>query len=419
LRLKKAIFLAAWLATTAFAQDYQGLNLDFKSLIPTAGVGKLSEQSYCLKDQNGVHGYQVDKLQRIASVTKVISTYFASETLDLKKQYETKVYISEDRIHISGSLDPYFEEEKILILMKALNERGFKNFKSLTFDSKFKFYDISLQAHQEITEADTKARLQAYLNAKSSPLVKEKWSSISKFAAEEGVEIDKNSPPSLVVQSIELKESNPLANTTPQILIHRSRPLHHLLKAMNVMSKNYLAQNIFNEASQIKSFNQLILEAQINPETIRIYNGSGLPVKKGDTRKDNLASCRTVIKIVELLIRSLEKHDLDLSDVLAVNGGKDLGSFRERFLNYPETHEAVLSKTGTLMHASTLAGALLINEKTPFAILNQTTNIKNAKKFQDRFVVRMFDQLGHPTPMVYEKISIFPWQGDDFFTENY
>jgi D-alanyl-D-alanine carboxypeptidase/D-alanyl-D-alanine-endopeptidase (penicillin-binding protein 4) len=222
--VKKAIFLTAFLATTAFAQDYQGLNLDFKSLIPNAGVGKLSEQSYCFQDQNGVHGHQVDKLQRIASVTKVISTYFASETLDLKKQYETKIYISEDRVHISGSLDPYFEEEKMLILMKALNERGFKNFKTLTFDSQFKFYDISLQTHQEITGADTRSRLQAYLNAKSIPLVKQKWGSISKFAAEEGVEMDKNSPPSLIVQSIELKESNPLANSSPQILIHRSRP---------------------------------------------------------------------------------------------------------------------------------------------------------------------------------------------------
>jgi D-alanyl-D-alanine carboxypeptidase len=186
---------------------------------------------------------------------------------------------------------------------------------------------------------------------------------------------------------------------------------------MNVMSKNYLAQNIFIESSQVKTFNNLLVEAGINLESIKIYTGSGLPIKTGQLRKDNLASCRTVIKIVELLIKSLSKHGLELSDVLAVNGGKDLGSFRERFLNYPETHEAVISKTGTLMHASTLAGALLMSDKVPFAILNQTTNIKNAKKFQDRFVARMFDQLGHPLPMDYQKISIFPWEGEDFLIE--
>lgn len=415
--MKKSIFLMALFSFTALAQDYKGLNLDFKTLTPKAGVGQLSEQSYCFQDQNGVHGYQVDKLQRIASVTKVISTYFASETLDLKKHYETKIYISGDKIHISGSQDPYFEEEKILLLMQALNEKGFKSFKSLTFDSKFKFFDIPLQAHQDVGVSDTKSRLIAYFNIKNQALIKEKWTTISRFAAEEGINLDKANPPGVTISSIEYREQNPLQDSAPEVFIHQSRPLHHLLKAMNVMSKNYLAQNIFIESSQVKTFNNLLVEAGINLESIKIYTGSGLPIKTGQLRKDNLASCRTVIKIVELLIKSLSKHGLELSDVLAVNGGKDLGSFRERFLNYPETHEAVISKTGTLMHASTLAGALLMSDKVPFAILNQTTNIKNAKKFQDRFVARMFDQLGHPLPMDYQKISIFPWEGEDFLIE--
>ena len=66
------------------------------------------------------------------------------------------------------------------------------------------------------------------------------------------------------------------------------------------------------------------------------------------------------------------------------------------------------------MNASTLAGVLLIGEEVPFAILNQTSDVASAKKFQDSFVERLFHHLGEPTPMVYSKISIFPWDGSDF-----
>jgi len=106
---------------------------------------------------------------------------------------------------------------------------------------------------------------------------------------------------------------------------------------------------------------------------------------------------------------SVVKHNLALSDIIAVNGGKDLGSFRERFLKQPETHQAVISKTGTLAIASTLAGYLLIGDEIPFAILNNTAQTQAARNFQDQFVSRMFHHLGQSTPMDYQKISIFPY----------
>jgi D-alanyl-D-alanine carboxypeptidase len=119
---------------------------------------------------------------------------------------------------------------------------------------------------------------------------------------------------------------------------------------------------------------------------------------------------------VSLLSDSLAIQKLKLSDVMAVNGGKDLGSFRTRFKEYPETHEAVISKTGTLKHTSTLAGVLLTDSVVPFAILNTTTAPATARKLQDKFVSKMFDQLGTPAPEAYSKLSIFPWDGTDFLT---
>ena len=298
--------------------------------------------------------------------------------------------------------------------MSELNSLGYKTFKTVSFDSHFKFYDIALESHLDITPNHTKLRLASYLNSQSTALVKKKWQIVSKFAKEENISIDKAAVPSLQATKIILSEVNPIKDLSPTVYVHRSKPFHALLKAMNVMSKNFVAQNVYLEASRIKSFSQLMTEQGISSATYKIYTGSGLPIKKANSRIDNLASCRMVTQVIGLLLKSLQKHNLTLSDVVAVNGGKDLGSFRERFMLHPETHQAVISKTGTLMHASTLAGVVLIDDKIPFGILNQTTSVSSAKKFQDAFISRMFHYLGEPTPMDYTKISIFPWDGADF-----
>lgn len=412
--MKRFLLALTFVTSSAFAQTAADLIADFKSMIPKSGITPVTEQAFCYEDQDGVQGYQVDKLQRIASVTKLFSTYLATETLDLSKRFETTLYIAGDRLHIAGSRDPYFEEEKLLLLMAALNDLGYKSFKTVTFDSNFKFYDIALSAHANINASNTKTRLTAYLSHKNKTLIKQKWAATVKFAEEEGIALDATMIPSLQASVVSLSEKNPLLNSAPAIFVHRSRPLHQIIKSMNVMSKNHVAQNLYLEGSRVKSLDALLVEKGLDRKSFKIYNGSGLPIKTSQSRTDNLASCRAVLKLMSLLKESVKKHKLTLSDLVAVNGGKDLGSFRERFLDFPETHEAVISKTGTLMHASTLAGVLMIGEEMPFAILNQTTKIANAKKFQDSFISRMFHHLGEPTPIDYTKISIFPWDGSDF-----
>ncbi len=415
---KMKIFLSAALIFTfkAFAQDHGALLADFKTMASKSGLSPLSQQSYCYSDVNGIHGYQVDKLQRIASVTKLFTTFFATETLDLNKQFETKVFISGESLHISGSRDPYFEEEKILLLMKGLNDLGHKSFKKVTFDSQFKFYDLALESHANITPKQTKERLAVYLSPKNNEYIKLKWAMINKFAQEENINLDPSQIPQVEALSIELSEINPLEELSPTLYIHRSKPLHSIIKSMNVMSKNLVAQNIFLEASKVKKFETLMAENGIDMKTYQILNGSGLPLKSANSRRDNLATCRTVIKVVELLNKTIETQKFLLSDLVAVNGGKDLGSFRERFKLQPETHEAVLSKTGTVANTSTLAGVLMMENHLPFAILNSTAKPSLGRTFQDNFVARMFHHLGIPVPISYTKLSIFPWDGEDFLS---
>lgn len=415
--MKQLLLLISVFSFSAFAQTSESLVLDFKTMLPKSGISPISEQTFCYNQSGVVEGYQVDKLQRIASVTKLLSTFAASETLDLNKRFETKLYISGEKLHIEGSRDPYFEEEKMMLLMKALNDLGYKSFKTVTFDKNFIFSDVALQSHQDITTSHTRLRLATYLNSKNVKFLRTQWLAAYAFAQEENVVLDKTRTPSINATTVTLSDGNPLINSLPSIYIHKSSPLHAILKSMNVMSKNRVAQNVYLEAGRVKKFETLMTEKGIDSKSYRIYNGSGLPIKTPSSRTDNLASCRTVIKIIALLSESVKKHNLILSDIVAVNGGEDLGSFRDRFKDYPETHEAVISKTGTLMHSSTLAGVLLINGQVPFAILNHTTSTSNAKKFQDSFVSRFFYHLGEATPMDYSKISIFPWDGTSALLE--
>lgn len=414
--MKKVILSSLFLSSVAFA-DPIILNDEFKVLVNKTKVGVLKEQAYCYSENAEVLGYQTQRLQRIASVTKLITSLMISESTNLHKKYQTRFYIGKDSLHIEGGSDPYFEEDKFLVLMKTLNDLGYKSFKKVTFSRGFLFYDLALEEFEKITPEKTKLRIEAYLKAGNSKFIKAKWNVVRKFAAEEGLVLAENAP-SLTATSVGISDVNPLLSENALVYVHQSRPLHSILKTMNVQSKNMVAENIYNEASSIKPIAVLFKEKGISATTFAVYNGSGLPMitrkSNKENRLDNLATCETVLKVISLLDESLIKHKLKLSDVVAVNGGKDLGSFRTRFEDYPETHEAVISKTGTLKHTSSLAGVLLSDTKIPFAILNHTASPATARKLQDKFVARMFDQLGPAVPVSYTKISIFPWDGSEF-----
>lgn len=402
--------------TQAHAQE---LTNDFKRMVAERKLGPAIEQAFCYRKDGINEGYRQDKLQRIASVTKLFSTLLASETMDLHQKFITRIYIGKDSLHIEGGRDPYFEEDKFLLLTQALNNLGYKSFKKISFDKNFLFYDIAMGQYEKITPEKSRLRLGAYVNAKNEATIRAKWFAMRKFAEEEGVELTVGSP-LLTVGQFVVSDVNPLREENILVYEHASKPFHFLLKTMNVQSKNFVAENVFESGSKIKPMAQLLTELDIDVNSFSIRNGSGLPIITGQQRFDNLSTCNTVMKVVEFLVNSVRKHNLYLTDIVAVNGGKDLGSFRDRFKDFPELNESVISKTGTLKHTSTLAGVLAFENAVivPFAILNQTTNTGSARSFQDHFVAQMFDTLGKPDHVNYNKISIFPWDGSEFLTKS-
>ncbi len=410
--MTKFFFLFLIISVQARAFD-PGLDSEFKALLTKNGVGQLKEQAYCYSKNGVVSGYNVNKPQRIASVTKLLTSLLVSETMDLHQRFRTKIYIGKDSLHIEGGNDPYFEEEKFLLLMKSLNELGYQSFKKVTFSRSFLFYDVALGEYTKITPEKTRTRIATFLSGKSAPTVRAYWASVVKFAAEEGVLLEGNAP-TLVSPVVAISDTNPLLQENPVVYEHLSKPLHNIMKTMNVQSKNFVAENLYIASSKIKNLATVFKDSGILSGTYRIYNGSGLPIISSKSRVDNLATCATVIKAFSLLEGSLRKQNIALEEVVAINGGQDLGSFRDRFLDYPETHQAVISKTGTLKHTSSLAGVLITDQEIPFAILNHTTRPAAGRKFQDAFVAKMLDLLGPATPIQYTKIPIFPWDNSDF-----
>jgi D-alanyl-D-alanine carboxypeptidase/D-alanyl-D-alanine-endopeptidase (penicillin-binding protein 4) len=414
--MKNSILFLILFSTAAFGQS-QDLTDEFLSNLSRYSMTDKAQQAYCYKKAGVVEGYQVERLERIASLTKLLTTFFASELTDLDRRFETKIYIADGNMHIAGGDDPYWEEEKILLLMQALNDLGYKSFKTVTFDDHFFFTDVAFESHADITPAHVKTRLTTIWNAKSAKYLKGLWTNVVKFATEENVALDKSPLPTMIAREIKFSATNPLANSAPQVFVHRSLPFHQIIKSMNVQSKNHVAQNIFRTLSKEKNFDVFMQEHGFDTANFKIYNGSGLPVQNG-TRLDNLASCELILNVSLKLRESLEKHHLLLTDIIGVVG-RDLGSLRSRLLHYPEATQAVLAKTGTLMQTSTLAGFMAMDELVPFAILNHTTHTTPAHAFQDFFVSRMFQALGEPEPLVYEKISIFPWDGTAFLEQGF
>lgn len=397
------------------------LNSDFKTLLAKYGVGALSEQSFCyVNSSDEIAGHQVSKAMPIASVTKLFTTYFSVKMLDLNQTYTTNFYISGKHLHIEGGRDPYFEKEKMLLLIKSLNDLGFEQFDKVTFDSNFRFSDVSLGRHQRLTNDHTKEKILKYFNTgKNRTFIDSKWNETVKFAGEENVDLPSNVKLKMSVQEVSLKEKSSIFKRFSHYSFkHESRPLHSTIKSMNVLSNNLVAQYLFEESSKKMNFVDFLKREGISTAGLAFYNGSGLPTYIENIRKDNLASCSTVISLLDKLKKAVEEKKFALEELVAVSGGLDLGSFRERFIKFPEAQQSVWAKTGTLNVSSTLAG--LINTTTgtiPFAILNKTSKTSAAREFQDNFVSRLFHHLGNSNIIPYEKISIFPLEDKPFLEQ--
>lgn len=394
----RLFFLLLILSTTAWAQDPVAL---FRRHYPAATLGPITDQAFCWDDNTGMTGaYRGDATQRLASVTKLFTTQLALEAYSPEKTWTTTIYRLGTRVHIAGGMDPWFEEEKIFALIQALKNEGVTRITELTFDGAFVFTDTAQSQHTPATFPLVQAALGRYFTASGAftAVANQRRAAVAAFQKEEGINIPLPTS-GIATVKIAPAHTNPLLNVAG-VTIHRhtSRSLVTILKAMNIMSKNMVANMLWEQARRVKD------PATTFTGSFKFHNGSGLPVINGETRLDNTASCQTILAMLRALETKIDKLGLEINDVVGV--GTDFGSYRDRFLNDLNLKESIAAKTGTLKHTSALAGWIESDKPVRFVILNHTTASTQARAWQDRFLSTW--QNGTSRPRGYIRSSVYP-----------
>ncbi len=350
-----------------------------------------NQQSHCFADQDKlISSAHPNRSQRIASLTKMATSLWALDRLGKDFRFKTNVYISENSIHIAGGSDPYFVYENIFLLISVLNSLNIHEIKTITFDHQFLLnWENDGRAIQK--------ELKEILNTKS-------WPNYLKIIHQDIIEdleksgLDYNLKDlSFSVNNIFIKNSSP-SKANVKIAFH-SNPLHRILKEMNIYSSNFIADEVFYYLGGETPFNHYLRTKLNLSNSIYLYNGSGLG--------RNYASCSDIVQIMKNLYKVAKKQTLDPFDILAAPG-IDGGTLEDRLSEY---NYSFAGKTGTLNGISTLAGMIYTESGMRyFSILNQTWNLNEARRFQDRWVDYLFDSSYGPlsknyTPRAYHPLE--------------
>ena len=168
---------------------------------------------------------------------------------------------------------------------------------------------------------------------------------------------------------------------------------------MNIYSNNFIASRIFNFLGGEKTFSAFMFEQfNANNKMISFQNGAGF--------EPNYTNCRLTVYLIEELRKYLSIKGLLISDLISVPG-EDEGTLALRYRN--DYRKTLVAKTGTLRHTSTLAGLLNTDSKTyAFSIFNRTYKIQNARDLQDMVVPKIFEVIGYPKIIQYERSDYIP-----------
>lgn len=410
MKMTKKITSAALIVMTAsssFASDKT--DADFDKFLTTHKVTPKDQQSYCYTDEKGsLQGKNVDIKIRLASVTKLVTTLWAIDELGPEYRYETKLFIKGAHLHIQGSFDPFMSNEKMLFLISQLNTLGYTHFDKITYDKNIQIFP-NAQVHTDpyplITRDSNGKNLKQYFNTAS-------WSNVFKAEYDRLASLAKKDrflqSVDMSVDTIEFSEKNPLVTDVTavpedvKVLTLASPKLYKYLKETNVKSNNYSSHTIFLDLGGAAKFEKYLADKfSLTTDKIKLWNGNGLPTILSGVRKDNYATCAIMTDLIASLKESIERQGMEIEDVIAVPGS-DAGTFANR-LNSSDLKNTFVAKTGTLMHTSTLSGAMNTTKGFSFfGIFNQSTDIVGSKNVQNAMVKSIFTEMDGPKNFNYK-----------------
>jgi len=316
-----------------------------------------------------------------ASLTKIATTLAAFSTWGPDYQFETLVGIRgtlqpdgtvEGDLVVQGGGDPLFVWEEAIALGNALQQRGIQRVTGnlvVTGD-----FAMNFQGDRQRSGELLRQSLHADL-----------WGG---EAAEQYARMPAGTPrPSLAIEgTVQIAESQ---DFTP-VLRHRSLSLTQILKAMNIYSNNFIADDLARQLGGGSAVaERAAAAAQIPVEEVQLINGSGLG-------EENRISPRAVTAMLMTLQDLLQPHDLNVADFFPVVG-RERGTLGRRQL---VSGSAV--KTGTLDRVSSLAGVIPTRDRPLvwFTIMDiGAADLALLHQQQDRLLQTLSAQWGIASPL--------------------
>ena len=368
-------------------------------LTPIAGYqGVLAETI----DGSTIAAQAVDEKFNPASSVKLATTLVALQTLGPDHKFITAVWaagpIDKTTGTVTGDLvvtgrDPSLHYEHAVMISRQLNELGIRTVTgNIIVAPNFTInFDWSAKHSGEVFRETMDA-------AKRSATATRAWLDERTLLADN---TSLSSVPSVVVNG-EVQVGTAPPGALP-VLTHKSSRLVDVLKALLCYSNNFMAERIGEGLGGPEAVSGLLArELSLNPDELSLSSTSGLGI--------NRVTPRAMMKILRALRDELAKHNLSLSDVLAV-AGVDPGTLEERYTD-PQERGSVIAKTGTLVQTDGGASSLVGQMKTKsgrvvlFVIMNQRGNVIRFRRNQDTIVAAIQNSLGGPAAFDYQPVKL-------------
>lgn len=331
-----------------------------------------------------------------ASLTKIATTLAALDTWGPDHQFETLVSatgpVKNGVLHgdlvITGGGDPLFIWDEAIALGNSLNRMGIRRVSGnlvIVGDFSVNYEENPVVSGQLLRQAFNPQQWTRNFNYRYNLMPK--GTPKPQIAIAGGIKIT----------------AHPLSQTTSLLIRHKSVPLTHILKEMNVQSNNPMADMLTKSLGGTEVRSNLAAKlANISLDELQLINGSGLGV-------ENMISPRATSAMLMAVDQFLQPYKLSILDVFPVSGLDKGGTMWGR--NMPL---GTAIKTGTLRDVSALAGVLPTRDRglVWFAIINRGGDVYGFRQQQDELLRRLSQHWGTPPTLQFNSPSTPSILGD-------
>lgn len=380
---------------------------------------KTSLNSACYMLDEGarskIQGEHTNELFEIASVSKVVTSYWAIHQLGPQFRFSTRIFITPVGrdvfdVHIQGARDPFWGRQLTHFLFSELNRNGVREIRKLSFDENlgFRWLVISDNVETEVlTPQEIADSIARHIRALPS-----EYPRTRQEAANLGMTLPKTL--SLKAQAVEFVPAAAFRPTSgTKSFFVKSAPLYRYLKEMNTVSNNHVADRLFEILGGIQNFrNFMQSNLNLDDRDLVFVNGSGNSIAgaNGGVKDYNRATCEAIIRVQYQMQSELHsKYGMSLKDVMSVSGA-DGGTLSPRF---DSIRNSMVAKTGTVDPAVTLAGVLSTNQgEVYFGVFMNTNSPADWNNARDQVrdkVMDLIQQYGGRRTFEYTARSFLPF----------